>query len=155
MASWEETVAEIDLPMLHCYRCGNSWTPRIRTVKLCPHCKSTLWDEPRITIPVGGGGLGVEEVLGPYRGRIQRLARRYGAREVRVFGSVARGSATSDSDIDLLVEFDRSKSAPSALRAIDLGADLEKLLRRRVDVATETSLHWLIQPQVIAESVPL
>ncbi len=146
---------ELELPLLHCYRCGNSWTPRIRVVRICPRCKSSRWDEPRLRVPRGGGGLGVEEVLGPCRSRIWHAARRYGVREVRVFGSVARGSATDHSDVDLLVDFGPRRRSLSALPTIDLGLELERLLHRKVDVVTESSLHWFVQPQVIAESVPL
>ena len=146
---------EMELPLLHCYRCGNTWTPRLRVVRMCPRCKSRLWDEPKLQVPTGGTGLGVEDVLGPFRAQIERIARRFGARNIRVFGSVARGSATKTSDVDLLVDFDRNAPAPSSLRSIDLGLALEKLLNRRVDVATERSLHWFLQPQVIAEAVPL
>ncbi len=146
---------ELELPQLHCYRCGNTWTPRIRIVRICPRCKSPHWDEPRISVPTGGGGLGVEQVLGPFRARIDRLAKRYGVRDIRVFGSIARGAATSESDVDLLVEFDRSRRIPSNLRSIDLALELEKVLGRRVDIATEESLHWFIQPQVVTEAVPL
>ena len=84
-----------------------------------------------------------------------RIARRYGAREIRVFGSLARGAATRQSDVDLLVDFDRTRRTRSTLRSIDLALELEKLLSRRVDVATEASLHWYLQPQVVAEAVPL
>lgn len=146
---------EVTIPELHCYRCGNTWTPRGRVVRICPRCKSPYWEEPRILIPQGGGGLGVEEVLGPFRSRIEKIARRFGVREIRVFGSLARRAATPDSDVDFLVEFDRSRSTPSTLRSIDFAMALEALLSRRVDVATESSLHWYIQPQVIAESIPL
>lgn len=148
-------VREIEIPQLHCYRCGNTWMPRARMVRICPRCKSPHWEEPKIGVPPGGGGLGVEQVLGAFRTRIERLARRYGVREVRVFGSVARGSATPESDVDFLVEFDRSLKTRSALRSIDLALELEKLIGRHVDVATEDSLHWFIQPQVVAEAVPL
>lgn len=152
---WQSGMDEIELPVLHCYRCGNTWTPRLRVVRMCPRCKSRLWDEPKLRIPRGGGGLGVGDVLGPFRGQIDRIARRFGVREIRVFGSVARGSATATSDVDLLVDFDRTKPAPSTLRTVDLGLALEGLLKRRVDVVTESSLHWLVQPQVIEEAVPL
>jgi uncharacterized protein len=144
-----------DLPDLHCYRCGNTWTPRIRVVRICPRCKSALWDEPKIRVPQGGGGLGVEELLGPYRRQIAAIGRRYGVRAIRVFGSVGRHSASKDSDIDLLVDFDRSRATRSSLRSVEFALDLERLLGRHVDVATEGSLHWFIQPQVIAEAVPL
>jgi uncharacterized protein len=72
-----------------------------------------------------------------------------------VFGSLARRSATPTSDVDLLVDFDRSKPTRSSLRSVDLARELEKLLGRHVDVATESSLHWYIQPQVVTEAIPL
>ena len=146
---------ELDLPQLHCYRCGTTWTPRSPVVRICPRCKSRYWDEPKIRIPRGGGGLGVEEVLGAFRSEIERVARRYGVRDIRVFGALARGAGTRDSDVDLLVEFDRSCPTRSTLRSIDLALELETLLSRRVDVVTESSLHWFVQPQVVAEAVPL
>jgi len=144
----------IDLPILSCYRCGHSWTPAKTIVRRCPRCKSTLWDVPKIRVPVGGGGLGIADVLTPYRNQIWKIARRYGAHNLRVFGSVARGSATPTSDVDLLVDFDWHKQT-RPLRSIDLARDLAGLLGRRVEVATEQSLHWLVQPQVVVEAVPL
>ena len=116
---------------------------------MCPRCKSTLFDEPKLRVPSGGGGLGIREVLGPFRDGIDRLAKEYGVREIRVFGSVARGSATPKSDVDLLVEF---RGTP---RRAELRRDLERLLGRPVDVVTESGLHWYVQPQVIAEATPL
>jgi uncharacterized protein len=145
----------VDIPELHCYRCGDTWTPRSPVIRICPRCKSPYWDEPRIRVPSRGDGLGIEQVLGPYLARIKRIARRYHVREIRVFGSVARNAATPKSDIDLLVDFDRSQVTKSKLRTLDLAQDLETLLGRRVDVATEESLHWFIQPQVVTEAVPI
>jgi uncharacterized protein len=124
-------------------------------VRICPRCKSPYWDEPRIRVPIGGGGLGIEDVLGPYRGKIMRIARRHGLREVRVFGSVARGNATSSSDVDLLVDRIRAKTASRHFDLDAFATELERLLGRHVDVATEANLHWFIQPQIIAEAVPL
>ena len=69
---------------------------------------------------------------------------------MRVFGSVARKEATESSDVDILVEPDR--------RGFDrwgLTVELKKLLGREVDLVPERSLHWLVQPQVIAEAIPL
>lgn len=144
-----------ELPELHCYRCGHTWTPRKPFVRICARCKTPHWEEPKIIIPTFGGGLGIEEILGPYRGRISRICRRYAARDVRVFGSVARRAATPSSDVDLLVDFDRSRKVRSSLRTVDLAIELEGILHRRVDVVTESSLHWFVQPQVVAEAVPL
>jgi uncharacterized protein len=72
-----------------------------------------------------------------------------------VFGSLARGAAGADSDVDLLIDFDRTARTRSSLRSIDLALELERLLSRHVDIVTESSLHWYIQPQVVAEAVPL
>jgi uncharacterized protein len=149
------TVLKLELPLLHCYRCGDTWTPRNRIVRICPRCKSPHWEEPRIRIPTGGRGLGVEEVLGRYRSRILQIARRYRVREIRVFGSLARNEATDKSDVDFLVDFDWTKKTRSSLRTADIAQELEALLGRRVDVVTEDSLHWFIQPQVVVEAVPL
>jgi predicted nucleotidyltransferase len=136
--------------MAHCYRCGFSWFPRWNPTRMCARCKSPYFDTPKLRVPVLGSGLGIEEVIGERRRAILRLAERYGARNVRVFGSVARRSATAKSDLDLLVD-----PVPSRLDVVRLGLQLEKLLGRRVDVVTEGSLGWYIQPQVIAEAVPL
>jgi len=146
---------EITIPELHCYRCGNSWTPRGRIVRICPRCKSPYWEEPRIRIPAGGTGLGIEEVLGPFRSKIEAIARRYAVRDIRVFGSIARRAASHESDVDLLVDFDWTRKTRSKLRSVDFARDLEVLLERHVDVVTEDSLHWFIQPQVVSEAVPL
>lgn len=139
----------MDFPFLHCYRCGNTWTPRRQVVRICPRCKSRYFDEPKLTVPSIGEGDGIEEVLGPYRREIRQLARKYGVREIRVFGSVARHLAKAKSDVDLLVDF---RGTP---RTSDFRRELERLLGRRVDVVTEARLHWFIQPQIIVEAMPL
>jgi len=74
------------------------------------------------------------------------------ARNPRVFGSVGRGSATKRSDLDLLVDFD---DAASLLDQVGLAQDLEGILKRRVEVASEQGLHWIVRPQVLFEAVPL
>lgn len=122
---------------------------------MCPRCKSPYWEVPKIRVPVGGGGLGVEQVLGPYRKRIMEIAAAHHAHEIRVFGSVARGSGSPASDVDFLVDFDRKRRAKSTLRTLDLARELEELLGRHVDVATEEDLHWFVQPQIVTEAVPL
>ncbi len=75
-----------------------------------------------------------------------------GARNVRLFGSVARGEARPDSDIDVLVAFE---SGRTRLDRIGMIQDLEDLLGRKVDVVTEKALHRYIRQQVIAQAVPL
>lgn len=138
-------------PEVHCYRCGYVWTPRRARVRICARCKSRYYWYPKPRIPTYGGGLGINDVIGPRREEALRLARRHGAGNVRVFGSVARREATAESDLDLLVDRIRG----TAYRPVDLTLQLTRLLGRRVDLATESSLHWLVQPRVIAEAVPL
>lgn len=118
---------------------------------MCARCKSPYYTLPKVRIPTYGSGLGIDEVIGERRKRILLLARRYGAEHVRVFGSVARKEATSTSDIDIVVDPIR----PDRYRPVDLALALRKTLGRRVDLVSERSLHWLIQPRVVMESIPL
>jgi predicted nucleotidyltransferase len=82
------------------------------------------------------------------RDEILRIAARHGARNVRVFGSVARGQDRPDSDIDLLVDMDDDRSL---LDLVGLSQDLEDLLRRKVDVLTDASIHPALRPRIAAE----
>jgi predicted nucleotidyltransferase len=86
------------------------------------------------------------------RQAILQIAARHGARNVRLFGSVARGEDRPGSDVDLLVDMEPDRSL---LDVVGLGQDLEELLDRRVDVLTAASLHPRIRARVIAESRPL
>ena len=81
-----------------------------------------------------------------------RLARRHGARNVRVFGSVARGEAGTDSDIDLLISLDEDRSL---LDHVALTQVLAEALDCPVDVVNERALHARIRQRVLAEAVPL
>lgn len=85
------------------------------------------------------------------RAEILRLAESHGARNIRVFGSVVRADNRDDSDVDLLVEFDKGKSL---LDLIGLKLDLEDLLGAKVDVVTPNSLSY-IRNRVLAEALPL
>jgi uncharacterized protein len=135
----------------HCYRCGYVWRLRRRAPRVCARCKSPKFALPRLRVPTYGSGLGVDEIIGTRRAQVLRLVRRFGGKEPRVFGSIARREAGPASDVDLLVDTAR----PHALRVLDLQMALEDLLGRKVDVVEESSLFWLLQPQVVAEAVPL
>jgi len=91
-------------------------------------------------------------ILEQKRDDILRLAAMHGARHVRIFGSAARGEDREDSDIDLLVEMEANRSL---LDRIGFAEDVEALIGRRVDVATDDGLHRLIREQVIKEALPL
>lgn len=86
------------------------------------------------------------------REEILRTAERYGARNVRIFGSVARAEAGHDSDVDVLVDLEPGRSL------FDLGGllmELQDLLGCRVDVVTEQGLRPRIRERVLREAVPL
>jgi hypothetical protein len=96
--------------------------------------------------------MGTEEIIGKQREQILALAAKYGAFNIRVFGSVARGEAKPDSDVDFLVDMEDGRSL------FDLGGllyDLQNLLQRKVDVVTEAGLHWYIKDRIIKEAKPL
>jgi uncharacterized protein len=98
-------------------------------------------------------GLGIQELLAPKRDQILAIAEQHGAFNVRVFGSVARGEATIDSDVDFLIDYDRSKR--SAWFPSGLILDLEDLLGRSVDVATFDMLKERIRDRVLQDAVML
>jgi predicted nucleotidyltransferase len=92
------------------------------------------------------------ETLRSHRRAILELATRHGARNVRVFGSVARGDDQPDSDVDLLVDVERGRSL---LDIIGLEQDLEQLLGRRVDVLTDGGLSPHLQQRIVDEAASL
>jgi len=94
----------------------------------------------------------MKDVLKQKREEILRTAARYGARNVRIFGSVARGEDQPDSDIDVLVDLEEGRSL---LDHAGLLLDLQKLLGCKVDVATERGLKPRIRERVLREAVPL
>lgn len=96
--------------------------------------------------------MGVDELLRGKRDAVLRIASRYGARNVRVFGSAARGEAGPLSDIDFLVDLEEGRSL---FDLVGLWQDLEELLERKVDVVEEQGLHWYIRDRVLQEAVSL
>lgn len=81
-----------------------------------------------------------------------RVAAAHGARNVRIFGSAARGDAGPESDVDFLVEMAEGRSL---LDLVGLWQDLEELLGRKVDVVEPEGLHWYIRDRILREAVPL
>jgi hypothetical protein len=92
------------------------------------------------------------EILQAKRADILRIAAQYGARNVRVFGSAARGEEGPSSDVDFLIEFEEGRSV---LDLAGLWQELEELLGCKVDVAEPEGLHWYIRDRVLKEAVPL
>jgi predicted nucleotidyltransferase len=143
----------VEIPILRCFRCAYAWRPSQPVVQICPRCKSKNWDKPKIKKDLGKRtGLGIDEVIGNRRRTLVEVARRHGAREVQVFGSVRRGQATAQSDVDLLVRF---RKGADLFDQMHLERELSKLLGRKVDVVTEAGPHPLVRPQVLHEAVPV
>jgi predicted nucleotidyltransferase len=92
------------------------------------------------------------ETLRARRAEILELADRWGARNVRVFGSVARGEAQRQSDVDFLVEFAPERSL---LDHGGLLADLEALLGVNVDVVSERAMRARFRERVLKEALLL
>ncbi len=96
--------------------------------------------------------MNANKMLGNKREEILRIAAQHGASNVRIFGSVARGEARSDSDVDFLVELEPGRSL---LDRIALIQALEDLLARKVDVATVKGLRQVWRDRILKESIPL
>jgi hypothetical protein len=94
----------------------------------------------------------LENLLKTRRELILATARKYGAYDVRIFGSVARGDARPDSDLDFLVKLEAGRSLLDLARLL---RDLQALLGCNVDVVTEAGLRPRIRPEVLAEARPL
>ena len=92
------------------------------------------------------------EILKAKRDEILRLAARYGVERMRIFGSLARGQATQNSDIDFLVAFRRGKTL---LDLVGFKQDLEQLLGRKVDVVSEGGVSPYLHNRIFDEAVSL
>ena len=91
-------------------------------------------------------------LLDEKRTAILETARRHGARNVRIFGSVARGDDDARSDLDFLVEMEPGRSL---LDHAALLLDLEELLGCKVDVLSEKGIKARIRERVLREARPL
>lgn len=94
-----------------------------------------------------------EQLLKEKYQEIIDVAHSHGAFNLQVFGSVARGEAREDSDLDLLFDFDSEKRSPWF--PMGLKFDLEDLLGVSVDLGTAKSLKNRIRDEVLAEAKPL
>ena len=96
--------------------------------------------------------MNLRDMIQMHRDEIIKVAMMHGARNIRVFGSVARGEADEKSDVDFLVDLESGRSL------LDLGGllmDLKDVLGRDVDVVTERGLNPRIRDRVLREAVAL
>ena len=96
--------------------------------------------------------MGIDEILRGKREEILEAAARHGARNVRVFGSVARGEAGPSSDVDFVVQLEIGRSL---LDHAALILEIKEILGREVDVVTERGLRPRLRNRVLGEAVPL
>jgi uncharacterized protein len=94
----------------------------------------------------------LNKILDRNREKILRIAASYGARDLRVFGSVSRGEANLKSDIDILITLETGRSL---LDIVALKQDLEDLLGCKVDVVTEDAVSPYIRDQILRDAVSL
>jgi predicted nucleotidyltransferase len=96
--------------------------------------------------------MNVRELVQEKREDVLRIAAKHGARNVRIFGSVVRGEADEQSDVDLLVSLD---PGTTLLNHAALVEELQELLGLKVDVARDRALRPRIKDRVLTEAVPL
>ena len=94
----------------------------------------------------------LQQLIIGHRKEILHLARKHGARNVRLFGSAVRGEAHAASDVDLLVEMEPERSLTDLAGLV---LDLQDLLDRKVDVVTEDSIYWLLRRRILKEAKAL
>lgn len=93
------------------------------------------------------------QILVEKREEILALAAKHGAFNVRIFGSVARGEETENSDIDFLIDYDLSKTSPWF--PVRLIRDLEAILGRKVDIVTPNGLREGMKEDVLKDCLEL
>jgi predicted nucleotidyltransferase len=95
----------------------------------------------------------INSLLQQNREKIIQIAAKHGTSNVRIFGSVARGEADEQSDLDLLIDYCSEQRSPWF--PLQLIRELEVLLGCKVDIVTEQGLKDRIRERVLKESIPL
>ncbi|GGK83758.1 nucleotidyltransferase family protein [Ornithinimicrobium pekingense] len=103
---------------------------------------------------VTSDSVALRAALASHRGVLDEILQRYGATNPRLFGSVARGDATADSDLDILVDLLPDGGNP-LLRVAGISEDLSEVLERRVDVVTASLLRDEVSATALADAVPV
>lgn len=83
--------------------------------------------------------------------KVLPILKRHEVKRAAIFGSIARGDAKANSDVDLLIEY--KSEDKSLFDLVDLKAELEKTLGRKVDIVTYNSIYWRLREQILAQQV--
>jgi predicted nucleotidyltransferase/DNA-binding XRE family transcriptional regulator len=137
-------------PSLAAYESGAK-SPSVRTLDRIVRASGASLDVRLRAVPIARGRLLAE--LRAHAEEIQGAARRRRIRNVRVFGSAARGEETPASDVDLLVDFDASKHG--VLPLVGFASDVRAIIGRDVDATTVDILRDEVRKAALAEAVPL
>lgn len=98
-----------------------------------------------------GRDMGNVVTVSGIKSRVLPILRRHAIKRAAIFGSFARGEATSTSDVDFLIEY-KTKNK-SLFDLVDLKSELEDTLGRKVDIVTYRSIYWRLREQILAEQV--
>jgi hypothetical protein len=96
--------------------------------------------------------MGIKDLLKEKREEILRIAAKHGARNVRVFGSVARGESDEGSDVDLLVELEPGRSL---MDHAALWLELQEAIGCRIDVVSDRGIKPRLRERVLREAIPI
>lgn len=83
--------------------------------------------------------------------KIIPILKRHTVKKASIFGSFARGEAKAKSDVDLLIEYQTDDK--SLFDLVNLKAELEEILGRKVDIVTYNSIYWRLRDQILSEQV--
>ena len=117
-----------------------------------PRCCPRRWRPSRRSCWAREGQARVAVLPEDLAAQVRALGARYGIRRIRVFGSVARGTESSASDIDFLVEMEAERGL---LERVALKQDLEDLLGRPIDLVTDRTLSRYLRETILSEAKPL
>ena len=94
----------------------------------------------------------MESQIEKYKEILLEILKKHEVKKASLFGSIVREEMTTDSDIDLIIEF---KGDKSLLNLAALQIELEETLRLKVDILTYNSIHPLLKDQILAEQVEI
>ena len=135
----------MDQCLIVCQRCKYQWhTKSERPYVSCPYCLTKV-KNPRGRIPPAQ--LSVEEI----REKIVPILKHHGVKKAGIFGSVVKGGARRESDVDVLVEIGREHA--SLLDVVRLELELEEALGRKVDLGEYRAIKPLVKERILGEEV--